>query len=470
MKIGLIAVGLNTYWHQFGGLRERLDGCRNAIREKMTAYAGDVVVDAGMVDDMDTSRAAAERFRREEVELLFIFLSTYALSETLVPFLGRKGAPIVLLNLQPAPAIDYARLNALSDRREMTGEWLANCQACSLPEFCSVLNRAGSTYDVVTGYLDDAAAWQQIEAWIDAAKVAHGMRRNRMGLLGNYYGGMVDVYSDLTLHGTVFGTHVEILEMCELHALRQAVTQRQTDARIAEFGEAFVVDPGCTRCELERAARTSVALDRLAETHRLGSLAYYYAGTPGSEYEHIVTSVIAGNTLLTGRGIPVAGEYEVKNVQAMKILSLLGAGGCFSEFYGMDFPDDVVLLGHDGPAHFLLGEEKARLVPLPVYHGKPGRGLSIQMTVRHGPVTLLSVVEGSGGISLLLSEGESVPGPVLHIGNINSRYRFPLPVRDFLNRWSMAGPSHHCAIGVGHVAGAIRKYAALLGIPVTEVR
>lgn len=468
MKIGLIAVGLNTYWHQFGGLRERLDGYRNAIKEKMEAYGGQIVADAGMVDDVDKAHAAAALFRRDEAEVLFIFISTYALSSTLIPFLG-EGIPVVLLNLQPAPAIDYARLNGMSDRGEMTGEWLANCQACSLPEFCSVFNRAGTKYDVVTGYLDDAQAWAEIYGWIDAAKVACGMRRNRMGLLGNYYGGMVDVYSDLRLQSTVFGTHAEILEMCELHELRRSVTQREADARVAAFGEAFVIDEGCTREELERAARTSVALDKLAEAHRLGSLAYYYAGAAGNAYEDIVTSVIAGNTLLTGRGIPVAGEYEVKNVQAMKIMSLLGAGGCFSEFYGMDFTDDVILLGHDGPAHFLLGEEKARLVPLPVYHGKPGKGLSIQMSVKHGPVTLLSVVEGRDGISFLLAEGESVPGPVLNIGNINSRYRFPLPAREFIDRWSKAGPSHHCAIGVGHVAGAIRKYAALLGIPVTVV-
>ena len=271
MKIGLIAVGLNTYWHQFGGLRERLDGYRNAIKEKMEAYGGQIVADAGMVDDVDKAHAAAALFRRDEAEVLFIFISTYALSSTLIPLLG-EGIPVVLLNLQPAPAIDYARLNGMSDRGEMTGEWLANCQACSLPEFCSVFNRAGTKYDVVTGYLDDAQAWAEIYGWIDAAKVACGMRRNRMGLLGNYYGGMVDVYSDLRLQSTVFGTHAEILEMCELHELRRSVTQREADARVAAFGEAFVIDEGCTREELERAARTSVALDKLAEAHRLGSL------------------------------------------------------------------------------------------------------------------------------------------------------------------------------------------------------
>ena len=157
MKIGLIAVGLNTYWHQFGGLRERLDGYRNAIKEKMEAYGGQIVADAGMVDDVDKAHAAAALFRRDEAEVLFIFISTYALSSTLIPFLG-EGIPVVLLNLQPAPAIDYARLNGMSDRGEMTGEWLANCQACSLPEFCSVFNRAGTKYDVVTGYLDDEEA------------------------------------------------------------------------------------------------------------------------------------------------------------------------------------------------------------------------------------------------------------------------------------------------------------------------
>lgn len=469
VKVGLIGVGLNTYWAQFGGLKDKLDGYRLEIKHKMENQGGVSVIDAGLVDDEYKAVDAASLMRSEQVCMLFVFISTYALSSTIMPVVRNLNIPVILLNLQPAPAIDYAKLNSLKDRGDMTGEWLANCQACSVPEFTCVFNRAGVKYDIVTGYLDDAAAWADITGWISAVKAARLMNGNRLGVMGNYYGGMIDVYSDLALHSAVFGTHIEVVEMCQLVALRDSVTEDEVSGKIAEFHDKFNVDPECGPEEMDRAARTSVALDKLVRNHNLGSLAYFYKGMGGNGHENVITSIIPGNTLLTGRGIPVAGEYEVKNVQAMKILSLLGAGGSFSEFYAVDFNDDVILFGHDGPANPLLAEDGVGLVPLPVYHGKPGKGLSIQMSVRHGPVTLLSVVENNDGISLLVAEGESVPGPVLRIGNVNSRYKFPVGCREFVDRWCKAGPSHHCAIGAGHVRKILEKFAMIVGIPVKIV-
>ncbi|KAA6332444.1 L-arabinose isomerase [termite gut metagenome] len=468
IKVGLFGVGLDTYWSQFDGLLNRLNGYQREIAQKMSEL-GAAVVDAGMVDNPEKAQQAASFLKKEEVTIVFLFISTYALSSTVLPIAQRIGVPVIILNVQPVPAIDYAVLNALKDKGKMTGEWLAHCQACSVPEFASVFNRVGICYEIVSGYLQEEYVWKEVKGWIDAARVKAGMNNNRMGILGHYYCGMLDVYTDTTLQSAVFGTHIELLEMCELKAFRDAVTDEALTAKLKEFDERFDVSPQCESAELERAARTAVALDQLTDAHRLGSLAYYYEGYAGNEYENIVTSVIAGNTLLTGNGIPVAGECEVKNVQAMKIMSLLGAGGSFSEFYAMDFNDDIVMLGHDGPAHFAIAEGRVQLVPVPVYHGKPGKGLSIQMSVSHGDVTLLSVCEGKEGIFLLVAEGTSVAGPVLEIGNTNSRYRFSLSAREFIDRWSKAGPSHHCAIGTGHVADVLGKLASLLGIPMIQV-
>jgi L-arabinose isomerase len=92
------------------------------------------------------------------------------------------------------------------------------------------------------------------------------------------------------------------------------------------------------------------------------------------------------------------------------------------------------------------------------------------MSVKHGPVTLLSVVETAGGkLKLLVAEAESIPGPILEIGNTNSRYRFSIGARRFVNDWNAHGPAHHCAVGVGHIAAKIEKLGRLLGVEVARV-
>jgi L-arabinose isomerase len=469
MTAGLFSTGLDTYWGQFEGLLDSLNSYQKRIADFIQQRHDVKLVNAGMVDNPVKAAEAASLFLCEETDVVFLYMATYCLSSTILPVVQRLNKPLIILNIQPAAAIDYNYINSMGDKGKMTGYWLAHCQACSAPEIANVLKRSNFKYEFVTGYLDEEYVWNQLSEWLDAAAVQFAMRNNRLGILGHYYCGMLDVYTDITRQSAAFGTHIELLEMCELKKYRDAVNALDVKLKINEFKTAFNVVPECEEDELVRAAKTSIALDKLVENHRLGSMAYYYEGIDGNDYEDIATSVIAGNTLLTGRNIPIAGECEVKNAQAMKIMAEFGVGGSFSEFYAIDFNDDVVLLGHDGPAHFAIAQGRVKLVPLPVYHGKPGKGLSIQMSVRHGDVTLLSVCEDNSGVFLLTAEGRSVEGNTLQIGNTNSRYRFPLSARDFINAWSKAGPSHHTAIGTGHIAAKIEKLAFLTGIPVIKI-
>jgi L-arabinose isomerase len=467
--VGLFGIGLDAYWPQFEGLEERLTRYVQQVARQLEK-PGVQVVNLGLVDSPEKAEAAGHAFRQRDVDLIFLYVTTYALSSTVLPAVRRAKVPVILLNLSPSAAIDYESFNRMGDRTKMTGEWLAYCQACPVPEIANVFRRCRIPFFQVTGMLeDDPVAWREIYEWLEAGRVVHTMGHNRLGVMGHYYGGMLDIYSDLTQQCDYFGGHIEMLEVDELAGLRRDVHPSAIAQRVEEFRKSFDVQPDCSGQELERAARTSLALDRLVERHRLGSLAYYYQGTGNPDNEDTVSSIILGTSLLTARGVPVAGEYEIKNAQAMKIMDSFGVGGSFTEYYATDFKEDIVLMGHDGPGHLAIAEGRIKVRPLSVYHGKAGSGLSVEMSVKHGPVTLLSVVQTADKLMLLAAEADSVPGPILEIGNTNSRYRFPIGARRFMEAWNAEGPAHHCAIGVGHIATKLKKLAALLGMDCVQI-
>lgn len=470
LKIGLFGIGLKAYWKQFEGLEKRLADYVELMAKKLSGF-GPEVINLGLIDTPEKAFEAGSDFRKADVDLIFLYVTTYALSATVLPVVMRAKVPVIVLNLSPEAAMDYAAFNKMNNRTAMTGEWLANCSACSVPEIASVFKRSNIPFYQVTGMLhDDPIAWNEIAEWIAAAKVAHTLYHNRLGVMGNFYSGMLDIYSNLTLHCATFGGHVEVIEVDELSALKQVVSEDAIKNKVAEFHKNFDVQPDCSATELNRAARTAVALDKLVEKYNLGSLAYYHKGTGNAPNEDTMSSVILGNSLLTSNNVPVAGEYEIKNVQAMKIMDTFGVGGSFTEYYAMDFNDDVVLMGHDGPCHPAIAEGKIKVRPLQVYHGKVGNGLSVEMSVKQGPVTLLSVVETvDGKLQFLVAEGESVAGAILEIGNTNSRYRFAIGIRAFVEQWNSHGPAHHCAIGTGHIAAKIIKLGQLLGVQTIQV-
>lgn len=471
MKVGLFGVGLKNYWDQFQELKKALAHNLDLLGRAISRYHPDIM-NLGLIDNVDNAFLAGETFRKSDVGIIFLYVTTYSLSSTVVPVVQRLGVPVIVLNISPEKSINYEKINNLNDRVAMTGEWLKHCSSCPIPELSNVFNRIGIQFYQITGVLNDPknSCWNEIREWIEAAKVADTMYNNRLGLMGHYYGGMLDIYTDLTNQYKYFGGHIEIIEVDELSEIRKSISEKEIDEKQIVFNSSFEIQNDCDRNEIKRAAKTSIALDKLVKKYKLGSLAYFYSGYNGSDNEDTMSSVILGNSLLTAQNIPVAGEYEVKNAQAMKIMDSFDAGGSFTEYYAVDYNDNVVLMGHDGPGHIAIAEGKTKVRPLYVYHGKVGRGLSVEMSIRHGEVTLLSVVEDEDNkLFFLTAEGESVDGPILEIGNTNSRYRFPIGAQNFMERWNSFGPAHHWAVGVGHIASKIEKLGKILGMQTIKV-
>jgi L-arabinose isomerase len=457
-KVGVFSIGLAAYWPQFAGLRERLEGYRESVERRVSEF-GVAVASAGLVDTPQRAREAADFFAREQPDLILCHVATYATSSQVLPVVQKNRVPVLVLNLQPVAALDYENTG--------TGEWLANCSACCVPEISNAFARAQIDFHVVSGVLTEAqgAAWREVEAWCRAALAASALRNARIGFLGHTYPGMLDMYSDFTMVHAQTGAHVEILEMCDLDRRVKSVDRAQIEAKLDEAQQIFDLAPGIAEAELEWAAQVAAGLDRLVVDFDLTGLTYYYRGLDGNDYERLAAGLILGNSLLTARGIPASGEGDLKTCLAMLLMDRLGAGGSYTEFYAMDFIEGFVLMGHDGPAHLAIADRKPVLRSLGVYHGKRGSGVSVEFNVRTGPVTILGVTQTAAGrLKMLASEGESLPGPILRIGNTNSRLRFRHGPGEFLNRWCAEGPTHHCALGVGHQLERLRKIAALLGM------
>lgn len=460
-KIGLVAGGLGAYWPQFPDLLPQLRRSAARVTERMREFDADVV-DAGFISDAQEGAAAAETLRAAGCDLIVGFLTTYMTATMLAPVAQRSGAPVLLINLQPTEAMDHATFD--------TGQWLAYCGACPLPEMANSFERAGVPFRSVSGHLEDDRAWARIGRWIRAAGVRSVLRNGRHGLMGHLYPGMYDVSTDLAMVSGNLGGHVEVLEFDDLRVRVDEVTDAEIADKLAEARETFSFDDSVVADDVEWAARVSVGLDRLVADFDLDSLAYYHRGLAGEIHERLGAGMILGASLLTARGVPAAGEYELRTSLAMLIADRLGAGGSFTELQALNFRDGVVEMGHDGPAHLGISQHRPLLRGLGVFHGKRGWGVSVEFDVRHGPVTLVGLGQTRDGrYKLVTSQGEVVGGPLLRIGNTTSRVDFGTDPGEWTDAWSATGVAHHWALATGHIVPELRAVADLTGLELVEV-
>jgi L-arabinose isomerase len=460
-RVGLVAGGLGTYWPQFPDLLPQLQASARVVSERFQGMDAEVV-DVGFISDAQEGEVAAERLRQGDCDLIVLFLTTYLTSSMVLPIAQRTGTPILVIDLQPTERMDHASFD--------TGAWLAYCGQCPVPEVGNVFRRAGIPFRSVSGWLHQESAWERIGRWIQAAHVRAALRHARHGLMGHVYPGMLDVSTDLTLLPTTFGSHVEVLEFDDLRVLVDEVTDAQVADRMALAREVFTLDDTVVEDDFAWGAKVSVGLDRLVEEFALDSLAYYHRGRDGEQHERLGAGMILGASLLTARGVPTTGEYELRTTVAQLATQVVGAGGSFCEIQALDFVDGVVEMGHDGPAHLAVSSRDPLLRGLGVYHGKRGWGVSVEFDVRHGPVTLLGLGQDrDGSLAFVASEGTVVPGPLLAIGNTTSRVDFGRDPGVWVDEWSATGIGHHWSLSLGHRAADYRAAASLLGIDFRQV-
>ena len=469
-RIGVFGIGLAAYWPQFDGLRERLEGYQRGLEAKLEELGAEVV-SAGLVDTPQAAREAGERLAAGRVELIMLYTATYATSSQVLPAVQAAKVPVVILNLQPTRSLDYEGMT--------TGEWLANCSACCVPELAGAFTRARVPYHTVTGtLLDGDPAWDAIREWVDAAAAVRSLRTARLGFLGHTYPGMLDMYSDFTQVHAQTGAHVEVLELDDLVARVEAADAGAVERKGAEIRDLFdLADPGddpiageITPEQFEWSSRVAAGLDRLVADFELDGLTYYYRGVGDNVNERVTAGLIVGNSLLTARGVPASGEGDLKTNVAMLLMDRSAPAAPTPSSTHSTSTRSSSSWAMTGQATSRSPTSDPCCAALKLYHGKAGAGLSVEFKVRRGPVTILGVSQTADGrLKLLAAEGEAIAGPTFRIGNTNSRIRFAKGPAPFMDAWCAEGPTHHVALGIGHQLGRIRKIAHLLNLELAVV-
>ena len=470
-NVGVVSVGLDTYWDQCPGLLEDMRKKEQVFVRQLKAHQVEVT-SFGISDNPEKAKAMIPAMKAADLDLLFVDMVTYATSSTFAPFVRELKCPIVLVALQPESRLDYEHATIYKQ--------LYNDDLCALPEFTGVAIRYGRPVaDVIIGMREgDARTDEEIRQWCAVAHVLHDLRRARIGLMGHVLEAMYDMQVDPTAVCRTFGCHVALCEPDEIltfYKTPDAAVVETMKKRILSFFDTPdpVSDPWTeklTEKDLDVAAKAAVALEKFIEKRNLDGFAYYYEGQPGTPTRELVTNFIVGNSLLTAAGFPMCGEFDLKNCIAMMIFDRLDIGGSFAEFHPIDFERDTVLVGHDGPHHLNIASKKPVLRSLKKYHGKPGSGAGVEFNIKEGPITMMSLgLKADGSFKFVVAEGESLAGPIPPTGNTNTHGKFPPDVRTFLKNWTMAGPTHHFALGVGHHAAELKKLGRALGIETVVV-
>ena len=478
-KVGVMVVGHREYWPQFPDLRRRLLENAEGFESLLSRQGIEVVTftaDDGtqMCDTPEMSYKAGLYFKTQDVDLVFLYLTCYVASGRYMQGVLTCAAPVVVIGYQRAR--DFATATMFDEA--------AGGGACPVPEACNALTRCGKPpVGVVFGeYFGDGRFAPRFEKdvsdWCRVAQALRSYKGTIFGHMGHSYEGMLDMNFDPTTFTRTFGIHIRMVEMCELVEYVREASEDEVKAKIDAMHDIFTFldasyDPTTVPIkeeDVEWAARCSVGLDKLIEVNNLSGMAYYYEGRD-NDYERVASNLIVGNSLLVSKGCSLAGESDMKTCLAMYTTSALGAGGSFAELCGTSFEDNVILVGHDGPHDIRISDAKPTIRGLGLYHGKRGHGISVEFSLKAGPMTMLGLgSDENGQFSFIVAEGESQKGVVPKQGNTLTRGYFGDDISRFVEDWSMAGNNHHYSLSIGHNASAIEKLAKVLGIGYVRVR
>ncbi|MCR5054469.1 MAG: arabinose isomerase [Lachnospiraceae bacterium] len=464
-KVGVFAIALGAYLPQFPSLVPEFN--KQYEDFKATIPGSVEIIDGGVVTTKELSQAAGDKFRAADVDLVFMQLLTYATSYNMLPAVKDLDVPIVLVNVQKLKALDYDTAG--------TAEWLGEAYACgAVGEMVADLNRYGKRSAVITGVVEggDPEVAKEIDEWCKAAQTRRRFRDTNIAQIGRPYPGMMDLYIDESNLYHRMHLYTKQFDWEKIWAIADDITDEAViKAKAEDILNTFDVEGGANVEKVHEMAKYVVAFEQWVKDEDLGLVASHYDGYSKGQAGVVDSLLIPAFSMLIKQGTACAVEGDIKVAMAMSIMKTISGSGQLSEFYTIDFNDDLTLIGHSGSGDADFSTEKKPTMKIvDVFHGKTGGGYLTQFYPADGPVTYLAITQDMDGhFKFIAAEGELVPGKVLQNGDTIKRVKFSISPREFCNRWCETGPTHHFAAGLGRHIDTLKKVAKIFDVPLEVV-
>ena len=463
-KVGVFAIAHGPYLPQFPQL---VDEYEEQFRKFKSQLPDSVeIIDGGVSSSKEKAMAIADKFRSADVDLVILQLLTYASSETMLPAVRDINVPVICVNIQKKRVPDYENTDIPT--------WLGELYACgAVGEAVADLERAGKRHAVITGVDEggDPAVWAEIEDWCKAAQVRRRLRYTNLAQIGRPYPSMMDLYIDETNLYNRLGLFTKQFDWEKMWAIADDITDEAAiDAKIKEIHETFEIEGEDNEEQIREMAKYVVAFEKWVKDEQIAFVASHYDGFAKGQAGVLDSMLIPAFSMLIKQGVACAVEGDIKVAMAMSILKTISGMGQLSEMYSIDFEDDICIIGHSGSGDADISAKKPTMKIVPVFHGKTGGGYLTQFYPHLGPVTYLGITQDKDGrFKFVVAEGVNEEGPIFTFGDTNMRTRFDIGAREFCNRWSEAGPTHHMAASAGRHIDTILKVAKILDVPVDIV-
>lgn len=463
-KVGVFSIALGAYLPQFPTLVPEFKN-QYEVFKKMIPNTVDII-DGGIVTTKEASQKAGDLFRAADVDVIFLQLLTYATSYNMLPAIRDVDVPVVLVNIQKLEAPDYVNTD--------TPKWLGELYACgAVGEMVADLERAGKRHAVITGVVNqDPIVQKEIKDWCKAAQVRRRFRNTNLAQIGRPYPGMMDLYIDETNLYHRMWVYTKQFDWEKMWAIADNVTDKcLIQKKAEEILDTFEIEGNATVETVWDMAKYVVAFEEWVKKEKIGFVASHYDGFAKGIAGKLDSMLIPAFSMLIKQGTACAVEGDIKVALAMSILKTISGTGQLSEMYSIDFNEDICIIGHSGSGDADISQaHKPTMKIVDVFHGKTGGGYLTQFYPPTGDITYLAITQDKdGNFKFVVAEGVNEEGDIFMFGDTNMRTRFSCGAREFVNRWSEAGPTHHMAAAVGRHIDTILKVAKIFNVPVDVV-